>query len=309
MNSYAPIALFVYNRLEHTIKAVEALKNNELASESILYIFADGVKEHSTDEQKNSVVAVRDYVRTITGFKEIHHVFSDKNNGLANSIIKGVTNVVEKFGRVIVVEDDLVTNKFFLRFMNDALDFYNNDNRIFAVGGYNYNLEIPTEYKKDIYLSYRCQSWGWATWIDRWEKVNWNIDTYKIIQNPTRYRIWKFCRGGQDLYPMLLSQADGKIDSWAIRFGYNMCINDAYCLLPVCSFVHNCGFDGSGVHCGSSSERSAPIYSKNNYDISLERHIRKDRKMTGAVYEYHRIIPVVSFTKRLKRYIKKVLHI
>ena len=296
--SIAPIILFVYNRPEHTRKTVEALQKNELASESILYVFADGAKPESTEEQLARIKEVRDYTGSITGFKEIHVEYSEKNKGLANSVIAGVTKIINEYGRVIVVEDDIVTHPFFLRYMNDALDFYEKNESVFSVGSLMYNINIPQDYNHDMILISRVESWGWATWGDRWKKCNWDISTYPIIKNPTPEDIKMMCVGGEDLWEMLKKQAKREIDSWAVRWQYNMMLQKGLCVRPRKSFASNVGFDGSGIHC-EKTERSqiiTPLYDNPIYQIHFEQDLREDNRILKSLqkaqavhYEEHQL--------------------
>lgn len=242
----ATIILFVYNRPWHTQQTVEALQKNKLAEKSDLYIFADGPKT-ANDEK---VSEVRKYIKTISGFKSVTIFEKERNCGLANSVIAGVTEIINKFGKVIVVEDDLVTSKYFLKFMNEALDFFENDERIFSVSGYSYSdkiLKIPKSYRHDIYLSYRNESLGWGTWINRWKKVDWEITDFKeFCENPKLRNA--FNRGGADMSGMLKAQMEGRIDSWAIKFDYALFKNDCFNVKPIKPLVCNIGLT-SGTHC------------------------------------------------------------
>ena len=223
----APIILFVYNRPWHTRQTIEALQKNELAKESELYIFSDGPKTEN-DEKVNEV---RKYIKTISGFKSITISEKEKNCGLANSVIAGVTEIINKFGKVIVIEDDLVTSKYFLKFINEALDFFEKDERIFSVSGYTFpakTMKIPKNYKHDIYLAYRHGAWGWGTWKNRWESVDWELSDFKeFCENPKLQKA--FNCGGADMSGMLKAQMEGKIDSWAIRFDYSLFKNGCFC--------------------------------------------------------------------------------
>lgn len=273
MRTLAPIVLFVYNRLGHTRKTVEALQKNELASDSILYVFSDGVKEKASLEQENRVNEVRDYIHTITGFKQVIVEESSKNKGLANSVIAGVTKVINEYGKVIVVEDDIVTHKYFLHFMNDCLDTYERRQDIFMIGGFGRDLKLPRHYKNDIYLVHRSNSWGWATWKNRWEKADWNITDFdSMCRDESKQSL--FNRGGHDMFPMLKAQMEGKIDSWAIRWDYCMYKNDAYCIHPVKTFNHNMGFDGTGVHCASLGNDIAASLYDGSYSVELPLNIK-----------------------------------
>lgn len=262
----APIVLFVYNRLSHTKQTVEALQNNILAKQSNLYIFSDGPKNETVEE----VNKVRAYIKTISGFKSVTIYESQYNKGLANSIIDGVTQILKQYGKIIVLEDDLETNQWFLTFMNDALNKYENKNNIFMIGGHNVKIKIPFWYTQDYYLVHRSCSWGWGTWLNKWEFADWTVKGYNdFIKNESE--IQKFNRIGSDVTPMLKSQMEGKIDSWAIRWEFCMFKHDAYCLRPVYSLVNNIGLDGTGVHCGKTdaSEITYKLYNKNKYKINL----------------------------------------
>ena len=242
--SLAPIILFVYNRPEHTIKTVEALKLNRFADESALYIYSDGNKN---ENDKYAVSEVREYISTISGFKEIKIVLRDRNLGLAESVISGVTDVIEKFGKTIVLEDDIITSKYFLKFMNEALDFYKDEQNIYSISGYNFPIKIPQSYKHKVFVSPRPSSWGWATWKDRWEKAIWKPENYFEIRNKKALRTL-MDQAGKDLVPMLLKSIEGKISSWAVKWAFTHLIKNSYCLYPVKSFLQNIGVDSTGTH-------------------------------------------------------------
>lgn len=284
--SLAPIILFVYNRPWHTQQTVEALQKNELAAESDLFIFADGPKPDASEECLDKIKKVRQYIHTIDGFKSITIEEAPENKGLANSVIAGVTKIINQFGKVIVVEDDIVTHPFFLRFMNEALDFYIDDERIYSIGAFMDDIIIPNNYHNDVFVCRRIETWGWATWQDRWNLAEWDIDKYSIINKPTRKEIKKLCRGGEDLWPLLQMQVSGKIDSWAARWQYNLTINNGLCLRPIWTFVNNIGMDGSGTHCNNITNnlsslpqkvsvwefrgiQSTPIYNHPVYDLQM----------------------------------------
>lgn len=250
----APITLFVYNRPVHTRRTVEALLKNGLATESDLFIFSDAPKK---PEAANSVREVRDYIRTIAGFRSVSIVERDKNWGLANSIIDGVTSVMNQYGRSIVLEDDLVTAPHFLEYMNAALRHYESDPKAFSIAAYNFpeqTMSIPDDYAWDTYSSFRCCSTGWATWLDRWKRVDWSMDYYEAFMRD-RHAQELFNRGGPEMTQLLTMQRKGKIDSWAIRFCYAHYANEMFCVYPVKSLIMNVGFDNSGTHSGVDPRR------------------------------------------------------
>ena len=181
------------------------------------------------------------------------------------------------------MEDDIVAHPFFLRFMNEALECYEKTKQIFAISATMEIFPIPANYKKDVFLTYRFGSWGWATWSDRWNSADWNIDNYPIIKQPTSKRIKQFCKGGDDLWSMLQAQKNGKIDSWAIRMCYNMSIQRRLCLRPIHSFVKNIGVDNSGTHCGETQTSLLPQYNKKTHDICLPSKISVKRNITKNI--------------------------
>lgn len=266
----APVVIFVYNRPEHTQRTLEALAQNYLADKTQVYIYSDGAKNEDGVEKVN---LVREYIDTLIErnlFQSVKIIKAESNKGLANSVINGVSEVIEKYGKAIVVEDDIVTSPDFLQYMNDALDYYQNNNKIWSISGYTFNVDIPEDYQSEVYLSYRGCSWGWATWKDRWEKVDWNVCDYNQFKVNKKLRD-KFNRGGRDLTYLLDLQMHGIIDSWAIRCVYSQWKHDMLTVYPVVSRIKNIGFDGTGVHCVITSKYDTTLnnsYQKCRFDNS-----------------------------------------
>jgi GT2 family glycosyltransferase len=248
----APVVLFVYNRPDHTRQTLEALADNSLADRTRLIIFSDAAK---TPAAEPAVCAVRAIAHAAKGFADVRVIEAPANRGLANSVIGGVGQALADYGRAIVLEDDILTSPLFLAFMNEALDAYANNQRVFAISGYAYPdslIRLPESVIEDAYLSRRHISWGWATWADRWRKVDWSVSDYAAFRaDPVAMRA--FQNGGYDMVGQLGAQMRGLIDSWALRFGYAAFRNDAWMLIPRRSLTRNIGFDGSGVHCDSTT--------------------------------------------------------
>lgn len=251
----APVLLFTYKRLDTLKRTVKALQENNLASESTLYIFSDASKKK---EDEDIVDSVRAYLKTITGFNKIEIYESEKNQGLANSIIRGVSQKIKIYGKVIVLEDDLQTTPNFLTFMNNSLDKYENKDKVFSISGYSFNLGTKTNEPDDAYFLNRGWSWGWATWQDRWEDVDWAVTSYNTFVNDRKARK-SFALGGSDLNKMLDSQMAGQLDSWAIRWFYHQFCNSGLTLYPVFSKVFNDGFDQNATHTTGSNSRYLPM--------------------------------------------------
>ena len=305
-----PIALFVYNRPGHTRITIEALRNNLLAIESTLHVFADGVMTGISEEGLQRIVEVREIVSHIEGFKEVILHLSDTNKGCARSVREGVTDMVQQYGRVIVVEDDILTTPHFLQYMNDALDFYANDRRIWSVGGMNIDIQLPEKYtnKHDLYLVHRGCSWGWGTWADRWKDIDWEVkDAERFFASKRMMR--RFDRGGEGMTQMLRNQLEGRIDAWDIVWDYHVFKHNGYGLRPVRSFTQNIGMDGSGTHYNQDtpSDPQAPLFDPTKDTIRFEKHLRPNKEVQRIFYNYWSDKEKLSTITRIKRLIKKIL--
>jgi len=257
----APLLLFTYKRLEPLKQTISALKKNYLAASTELYIYSDGSKSEKDAEQVN---AVREYLKTVDGFKKVVVVNAAQNKGLAKSIITGVTIALEKYDRVIVLEDDLLTTPNFLDFMNSGLSCYNDNEKVFSISGYSFDLgEAQPDGKplSEAYFLNRGWSWGWATWKDRWEKVDWSVADYNNFAMDKQAQ-QSFAKGGSDLNKMLQSQMTGQLDSWAIRWFFHQFKVSGLTLYPVHSKVYNNGFDQMATHTNGSDRRYRPRIDK-----------------------------------------------
>ena len=244
INQYAPVIVFAFNRVDAIENCIASLLKNEEAKETELYIFVDGPRKDKKNEEI-LVEQVRDFVRKIKGFKNVHYTFSKENKGLATSVISGVTDVMNIHSRVIVVEDDLIVSENFLAFMNQGLNRYENNKNVFSVCGYTNIVKIPKDYSCDAYFCVRSSSWGWATWKDRWDSVDWDLKDWSLHKkNARKFNKW----GGSDCWKMLNDWRNGRNSSWAIRFCYTQFLQDSLSLFPLVSKVGNEGFDGRGTH-------------------------------------------------------------
>ncbi len=241
----APIALFVYNRPWHTARTVEALSRNNLAEESDLIIFSDGVKNEKT---KSQIDEVRAYIRGIKGFKSVKIFESEKNKGLAQSIIDGVSLVLTEYEEIIVLEDDLVTSVHFLDFMNQALTLYEREEKVISIHGYVYPVK---ESLPDTFFLRGSDCWGWATWKRGWALFQ--SDGTKLLNGLKQQRLLnEFDFENSYSYSKMLSdQIAGKNDSWAVRWYASSFLENRLTLYPGISFVRNIGHDSSGTHSGS----------------------------------------------------------
>jgi hypothetical protein len=243
MRDKAPIALFTYNRLDHTQKTIEALKANELAQDTDLFVFSDGAKSKKDSEVVN---VLRAYLKTIEGFNRVEVIERGENFGLARSIIDGITSVVNKYGKIIVVEDDVVTSPFFLSYMNAALNHYENDKKVWHISGW--TPGINTKGLPDFFFwrIMNCSA-GWGTWSDRWRFFNNEVD--KTIENFSFKERMQFSFSGiANFWRQLKGNRKGRINTWAIFWYATIFKNKGLCLTPKKSYAKNIGFDGTGVH-------------------------------------------------------------
>lgn len=280
----APVVVFVYNRLNKIKYCLEELEKNKECNETDIIIFSDGAK---TEEDKKKVSEVRSFLKDeywpACKFKSITIMESSKNKGLANSIIDGVTSVINRFGKVIVVEDDLIVSNDFLRYMNGALDFYENKLEVGSISAYTCPLRKLKKYKHDIFFTRKGECWGWGTWKNRWEKVDWTVSTFDEYKANALMRK-EFSKIGYGLDTMLCDQMSGLLDSWAVRWCYHLYRNHLWTVYPCISRVNNIGFDGSGVHCGSINKfENEFIGSKKVCKFEM---LNVSRKLEKAYYDY-----------------------
>ncbi len=243
----APVALFVYRRPEHTRRTLDFLRRNHDASLSALHVFCDGAR---SDGERGAVDAVREIVRSAEGFASVELHESECNRGLAASIIAGVSEMTRRYGRVIVIEDDMECAPYFLRFMNEGLERFCNDERVVEIHGYTAPMPdgVP-----DCFLRSGADCWGWATWERGWRFFQ-SDSVALLTELQQRGLSREFDRDGAFPYTrMLADQAAGKIDSWAIRWYASAFLAGKYALQSGCPLVRNIGADGSGRHCGSET--------------------------------------------------------
>ncbi|MBC8051483.1 MAG: glycosyltransferase [Sphingobacteriaceae bacterium] len=243
MKTFAPIALFVYNRPEHTRRTLKFLQQNLLADESRLFIFSDGPK--AGDEKL--VTEVRDLVKNIDGFKTVELIEREKNLGLASSIIDGVTKLCEEYGKVIVFEDDLISSPYTLQYFNDALQRYESEEKAMHIGAYMYPINdsgLP-----ETFFLRSTSSWGWATWNRAWKSFEPDIERL-MNQFDSRKKYEFEMEGAMNYWKHMRHFKAGKNNSWAIRWYASVFLKGGLSLYPSKSLIDNIGHDGTGVHSG-----------------------------------------------------------
>ena len=294
----APVLLFTYNRLSHTQRCVEALLKNHLSSESELFIYSDAAKDIA---QQESVKEVRNFIHTIQGFKAITIIERDKNWGLAKNIIDGVTTQVNRYGKVIVLEDDLVVAPFFLQFMNEALETYKYEPKIGHIQACDFTQDPSLP---DTFLIKFTGSWGWATWDRAWKHFNPNGK--ELLQEMQKRQLTHAfdMNGKYGFTRMLRRQIEGKNNSWAIRWNASLFLKDILSLNVGRSLVQNEGFDGSGTNCGGGGLYASNLYMQQLPVIPIS-PVEENLKARQAYIRYY--ARTNSFWAKAIRRIKRTL--
>ncbi|MGC9123823.1 MAG: glycosyltransferase [Thermoplasmata archaeon] len=261
----APIVLFTYNRPRHLKQTVEALQKNLYADRSELFIFSDGPK-NEIDEIK--VKEVREYIKTIKGFKNIEIIERDRNWGLANNIIDGVTKIVNEYGKIIVLEDDIETSPYFLKFMNEALEFYEDKEKVMHISGYMY--PIRKDGLPDTFFIKPTSCWSWGTWKRAWQHFERNPE--KQIKLLSKEQIKDFnLNNSYNYWEQVVLNYKGKLYTWAIFWYLTVYIKGGLSLHPRDSLARNIGTD-EGMHAGDGHTHYVELSKSSNwyFEANLE---------------------------------------
>lgn len=299
MQTFAPIALFVYNRPQHTARTLKFLQQNELAAESRLFIFSDGAK---SDEDRKLVEEVRDLIKGTDGFKSVEIIKRKENMGLANSIIAGVTKLVADYGQVIVFEDDLISSPYTLTYFNESLKKYRTEDKVMHIGAYMYNLKDADLPETFFYRA--ATSWGWATWDRAWKHFEPDIDKLMGQFDAGKKRAFSI-EHTMNFWKQMQDFKKGKNNSWAIRWYASIFLKGGLTLNPSQSLVNNIGHDGSGIHSGIND-----IY---NVIINPKRITQFPKNLSEDPHAYAAVKSFLtnrkgSLWERIKRFIKEKLN-
>jgi hypothetical protein len=297
MQNLAPIALFVFNRPEHTRRTLKFLQANLLAEESRLFIYADAAK---TEKDEENVQAVNEIIASVDGFKSIKIIRQQQNLGLAQSIINGVTELINEYGKVIVFEDDLLSSPYTLQYFNEALNRFQNEDKVMHISAYMYPLAFADDLEETFF--YRAvHSWGWATWQKSWNNFNPDIDD--LMQQFDNQKINQFSvEGKMNFWNQMKGFKAGKNNSWAIRWYASVFLKQGLSLNPSKSLIHNIGHDGTGIHSNIENIYAVNIHQhaitafpdlikENNKAYEMVRNFLANRKG--------------SFLQRILRFIKQ----
>lgn len=293
-----PVVIFAYNRPAHVQRLMKSLLLNPEAKDCPLYVFIDGAKNPDDTKPKEVMMSLEGS----KNFSSANIIKRERNIGLAQNIIQGLNEVFELYDRAIVLEDDLIATPHFLRFMISALGHYEHTNA-WSIAGYTPPVSLPGNYPYTTYPIMRNCSWGWATWRNRWQMVDWEVSDFKDFISDAAQRK-AFDLSGSDLSAMLLKQQTGEIGSWSIRFCYSGFKHQMPTIYPVQSFIINGGADGSGSNVSATHKYDTNIFEElgeikfcNNLDINplILESFRK-------TYNCSLIRRIINWWKR-KRYI------
>ncbi len=276
---YAPIIVFTYNRPDILRRTLDALSKNELAEQSDLFVYCDGAKESANAEQIERIKECRKIAHAISGFKSFTVIERPQNIGLKANIVSAVTEIVNQYGRIIVIEDDIVTSRGFLRFMNEALELYKDEDRVMHISGYMWPHRWPLP--ETFFYQAPCP-WGWATWDRAWKYYNDNTaELYDYWK--TRWKEFNSF-GGNYLQKQLEENYSGKLNTWYVKWHAAIRKLDALTLYPGKSLVNNTGFREDATNCNATDKFDVKLADK----IKIKRrHVCESRLAAHEIYAFY----------------------
>lgn len=284
-NSLAPLVIFAYNRPEHLLSVLNQLKKCILAEKTDVFCFVDGAKSHQ-DEAK--VKAVIEIINNTSGFKSITLKERTENIGLASNIIDGITWTIEQYGKVIVLEDDILVSPTFLSYMNKALTTYAKNNRVWHVSASTF--PVSKNFQQDTFFWKVAMGWGWATWHDRW--LNFDKNPERLLSTWTQVDIEEFnLYGSYEFWDQVEQNSLGKINTWAVFWYATIFQNKGLCLSPVKPLAYNIGFDGSGTHTvGINQFEGEATEFFDNIALNLPEGVIEDLAIVGEIIRDNRLL-------------------
>lgn len=293
---YAPIVIFAFNRVDVLQTLVKTLLKNPEAKESNVYIYVDGARSNKKGENEK-VRLVQEFVKGIVGFKTLTYKFSETNMKLAPSIIAGVSEVINLYGKCIVLEDDLILSTNFLAWMNLCLDKYEDNKDIFQISGFTPSVIKDAEKWGDIFFTRKAHSWGWATWKDRWEQVDWDM-TYWDEFKKNKSLQKSFASIGNEMPGLLFAHKMGKKSTWWARFCYSQFILGKFTAYPIRSKVINEGFTSEATHCNVYNTFKVDFDNTGKRIFYLPEDVKTDKVLLKRFFSYY------TFWSRVERKVK-----
>ncbi len=297
----APVILFVYNRPEHTREMLDSLHANQLANETTLFVYCDGPKSNASLSVIQRIEKTRAVVKEKTWCGKVIVIEKNDNNGPGHMVISGVTEVLQQYDKVIVVEDDLLFSPYFLTYMNTALLKYAHVKKVMQVSGYNFPVKAFKRSHSAMFLPL-ISSWGWGTWKRAWNQLDVNAIGYEALKTNGRLRDKFNLDASYNYADMLIAQMETThVDAWCIRWWWSVFMNKGITLFPDHSLVENVGWDGSGTHCGTKNNFPQPNWDKHYSINTFTNTIRVNNKAYHALKHYLRThtVPPPAVPKNL----------
>lgn len=282
----APIVVFSYNRPNHLQRTLEALAKNDLAQDSVLYIYCDGAKSNAIEEQRQRIAENRRVAHAIKGFREVHVVERECNVGLMENIVNGVTDIVNVYGKVIVFEDDMLTSPGTLRYFNDALEVYKEEEKVMHVVSYVFPHKYPLP--ETFFYQVPYPGGGWATWQRAWKYYPREIEgLYDYWKKDWRkFNYWN--HDGSDLVDQLVNNYNGTLRTWFIRWYAEMFRRGGLALYPGRSLVTNIGFDGTGDNCHKLERNPYWVeHLAKNVRVKRIKKLKVNKWAAREIYAFH----------------------
>lgn len=306
----APVLIVTYDRLEHLKKTITSLRSNIYAEQTDLFIASDYQK---TDAEANKVTAVRNYLKSIDGFKSVTVFAREKNFGVVDNSNMALQFIFDKFDRFIIMNDDLVTAPGFLKFINEAFERYGENEKLFSITGYCPPIHIPSTYRYDAFFLGRMSAWGCSMTKDRYDSVREitreEFDEFAANKKLSRAFVEA---GGEDLLVMLKDVAYGSLEAWDVRCMYTQFMKNQYTVYPTQSLILNIGFDGTGMHCGKTDRFNVVLSDKSTFSfpddvVVNERIVKANRKFrAGASYVRNLMLRTRGLVGKSLRILKRI---
>lgn len=305
MYPLAPIVLFAFNRPEHTRMCLESLKRNPLASESELFIFIDAPKKEASEIVKQKNAEVKKAIREQQWCGKVHITEFETNRTLPNSLTEKLPEILAIYGKIIVLEDDLLLSEGFLKYMNEALEMYKDDPKVMDVTGFMF--PVKKKIKSAFFLKGQV-GWGWGTWKRSWDLFNPSAD--ELLEQVEKKGIYAFnWDGGYNYYAMLKECAVGTWKFWDIRWFASIYVNDGLCYCPPVSLVRNIGHDGSGLHSYEDTlYQTMKIAKEVKVErIPLEENLFARKAISNHLRKIYNPDEKISFSRRIKEKLNLII--
>lgn len=236
----AAVVFFIYRRPELTAKVFEEIRRYRPKK---LYVIADGPR---STQEVNDVLLTRECVKDVDWECEVTRIYQDANQGLRESVIRGLDLVFDKEESAIILEDDCLPDSSFFSFCNFLLARYENNSKLSMISGFSDGA--ISKASNGYFFSPMPEIWGWATWSQVWKDYRqleivreWDPNQIKRIAQT----LGRLTRGR--LFARLLKNNIG-LNTWDIEFAAHLILEKKLTAVPKVNLIQNIGFGGSATH-------------------------------------------------------------